>query len=292
MSDDNLTTNDVVTPPVSHEAPTPESGGTPTVTEQVPETTAQEQTGESQVDEATVTRMQQQMAKNDRLLNSLGIDPNSDVADRLEAGLVTPDDLLTRYRPEPTALAPPPVRQPSVSEERNLIDKIQKDGADQDDLVKTLELIEKMAQKNQFHAEQAAVQSTIAQCKDSVNNVLERDSHHSQMPEDLKAVEQQMFLSSTDSVVLHEAEGAPNPASYMSPQVYSFYAKKNAENLNKLRNHWINVGKQQMTVGGNTSIQPVSSSDGGSPNTPPPIQPNKDNWRQLGKQYMSARGIV
>ena len=64
MSDDNPVTTDVVTPQASTEAPTPESGGTPTATDLAPAPTEPVQTGESQVDEATVTRMQQQIAKN------------------------------------------------------------------------------------------------------------------------------------------------------------------------------------------------------------------------------------
>lgn len=292
MSDDNPVTTDVVTPPASTEAPTPESGGTPTATDLAPAPTEPVQTGESQVDEATVTRMQQQIAKNERLLSSLGIDPSSDVADRLEAGLVTPDDLLTRYRPEPAAPTQP-VEQPTGSNEvRDLIKKIQNDGADQDDLVKTLELVDNMSQQNQHAAEQARVQQTIAQCKDSVNTVLSKDEQHATMPEDLRAAEEQMFLASTDAHVMNEARNAPNPASYMSPNVYSFFAQKNAETLNQLRDHWINVGRQQATGVPQSPVTPVSPNDGGSPNTPPPMHPNQDNWREMGKAYLNARGIT
>ena len=64
----------------------------PTTTPQDPSVPAEPV--EVQPDTGTVTRLQQELARQNRVLMSLGIDPASDVAEKFQRGIISRDQLL------------------------------------------------------------------------------------------------------------------------------------------------------------------------------------------------------
>jgi len=293
--DDNPITPDVVNPDPSAteiaEAPT----SSETYNAAETSTVVPAETVATETDQATVTRLQQDVARNNRLLSSLGIDPSSDAAERVEAGLVDPQDLLPR-----------PVAAPAIPEHLenqsappsldDIISRVQKEGgASNDDFVDALRIIQDQSiqQKNVHH--QQMVNQTISDCTGAVNQVYDNAEGSQSLPDNLKEIEQQLFLSSTDNLVLEEANKTTNPNSYMNPNAYNFFANKNADRFSQLRNHYMEQGRQMaltgQTIPSNT-IQPLAAGDGASPNTPGQAPITGKNWKQRGRDYMNNRAAV
>ena len=131
-------------------------------------------------------------------------------------------------------------------------------------------------------------------CARTVQQRLKEDDLHKHLPPELQEIEDQLFLSSTDNMVMQEAKRSNNPSAYLNTDMYDFMADKNAERLQKIRDHYIELGRQNARNGvpaGN--INPIAPSVGGSPSGPSPVTSNKSNWKEMARQLGAqiARGI-
>jgi hypothetical protein len=118
------------------------------------------------------------------------------------------------------------------------------------------------------------------------------DKYHAELPDDLKAVEELLFQGGTDLTVGQEARKSPNPQVYFNEKTYGFYANQNKAAYDKLRTHYINMGRK-MERGGTPNpnpIEPVSPAAGGAPVEAPQVMPTAKNMRDLAKQYLQGSG--
>ena len=99
-------------------------------------------------DEATAERLRQQIAQNNKLLSTVGIDPASDIAARYNQGLLTEDDILRHvastvqpYQQQATPQAPQGTQEPQANKSTaDMLNALkQKDGISQDDIIGFLE---------------------------------------------------------------------------------------------------------------------------------------------------------
>ena len=114
---------------------------------------------------------------------------------------------------------------------------------------------------------------------------------HADLPDNVKEIESQVFLSSTDNLLATETKGDPR---YLTAPNYGFYAGKNLERLNTLRNHWIDYGKQLQkgTITPKPSVNPISPTVGSAPITPPETPTTIDNMAERAKAYTEQHGVV
>ena len=268
--------------------------GTTSAPDGIDKTVADDTTQEPKTDDGTVTRLKQQMAENNKLLKSLGIDPDSDEAERFAAGVMSKQELLEHIGIAPT----PPATQAEAPEQKlsNILDKIKKEGTSEQDFIDAMQTMSEMVQEQKAQSSRDNFSNTINQCVEVVNDVIGQDELHKNLPTDLQETESQMFLSSTDNLVLREAQKSKNPRSFMNAGVYSFYAEKNAERLNSLRNHWIEYGRKlqrgDQTPRSSTNVNPISPSIGAGPTATPVPKVTRDNWRQAARNYDLNQGIV
>ena len=261
-------------------------------------TVADDTTQEPKTDDGKVTRLEQQLAENNKLLQSLGIDPNSDIAERLNAGVMSKQELLEHIGIAPT----PPVTQEEAPEQKlsNILNKIKKEGSSEQDFIDAMQTMGDMVQEIKTQGQRDNFSNNINQCVEAISTVLVQDELHKNLPADLQEIESQMFLSSTDNLVLREAQkhsGRPEEQQrFLTPASYGFYAEKNAERLNSLRNHWIEHGRKlqrgDQMPRTTTNVNPISPSIGAGPTAAPVPKVTRDNWQQVARNYDQNQGTV
>jgi hypothetical protein len=248
-------------------------------------------------DEGTVTRLQQQLAQNNKLLQTLGIEPDSDIAERFNAGLIGKQELL-----EYAGIAPvPPTTQAETPEQRlaNIIEKAKREGATQEDFIAAMETVGGIVKAQKEQAERSNLSNRLNECIAVVTNAIEQDDLHKDLPADLQEIETQMFLTSTDNIVMRDAKKYSRSESdyvkYLTPASYGFYADKNIERLGKLRDYYIELGRKLQRgdqMPRTTNVNPISPSVGTGPTAPPVPQITRDNWKEAARRYVAQQGTI
>ena len=131
------------------------------------------------------------------------------------------------------------------------------------------------------------------QCQRTTVDMLLDDPVHKAMPENIKTIEERLFWTSTDALVGDVARQSAHPERYLDPKQYEFYAGRNAEELNQLRNHYEQTGFQKgvaSATGKAPVVQPISPSAGGSPVNMPTQRVDMSNMTQVAKQYLADVG--
>ena len=251
----------------------------------------------TQVDDGKLTRMEQDMAKKNRVLDALGINPDSDVADRFDSGLLTRDELLREAghtEPAPAYQQPEQPRDPmaTLTELRQKISsEAYTDPKDLDAVIGTMQDI--LVAQDQ-RSRQKDVQDHVNTCKSVVNKVYDSDPTIENLPIEIQQIERLAFEASTDALL--ERENPNNPYQYATPVGYKFYAEKNARRFQQMRDYYINLGRTIEKTGGNPPVTnpvvPISSSQGGSPTPSPPVRITRENMKQKAREYQAQRGIV
>lgn len=258
-----------------------------------PDTTGQAKGDEPQpdIDAGKITRLEQQLSDQKRLLYSLGLDPESDVAEQLNKGLINKQDLLEQIG----AIVPgkPPTAPPDPMQRvDDLISKIEKSGnADVPDLVETLKALKSVA-VNVAQKDQAAAMDTLyKQCRNATETVINNEESHKNLPDDISEIESQIFLSSTDNLLATETNSNPR---YLTPAAYSHYAQKNLGRLNKWRNHWIEQGKeiQRQSTTPKPGVNPISPTTGAGPISPPKPRITLDNIDEATRNWINNQAPV
>lgn len=272
------------------------SGGEPVSTEPQPEPTP---TGEPKTedikpdDTGKITRLEQQISKDRQLLTLLGIDPESDVADKLQAGLITKEDLLKQVG---TQEVPGPAEVFSVDKLTQLEEKINKEGATQQDLLDTIKSIKAVANQTlqvQQVQQQSTLENRFIQCRNATQTVIDTDEMHQSLPDNIREIESQIHLSATDNLLATETGGGDK---YLTPQAYGYYGTKNLERLNTYRNYLIELGKKMERENINPppkpSVNPMSPTTGGAPASPPRKKVNMDRLADEMRSYVSRQATV
>lgn len=252
-----------------------------------------EGTTETDTDKSKLTRLEQKVTAQNELLQAIGINPESDVAEQYKSGLITKNQLLE------LAGITQPVTRPEISEEASPMDKIEKiiskgpnnvDSSDFVELAKSVkDIVTDYRQKDEF----SQIQNNLNQCKQVTSGIINEDEFHKTLPDDIKQIEEQVFWGSTDNFLASEAVKTKNPAGYFNPQGYDFYGKRNLSNYQKLRNHWIEHGKklqQQNITPQKDVINPTPS--GGDTTVEPKPMITVENMDEAAKRYISQRGVV
>jgi len=251
-------------------------------------------------DNGAVTRLQQQVAANNSVMNALGIDPDSDIAEKFKAGIYSRQDLLEMVGIQSKPPVAPPTTQPAVYQTQDqlqtIIDRVKTEGAGEQDFVEAMTAIQNTIQQANQAAQANTMNNTLSQCANTTKAVIASQDSHTTLPQDLKAIEEQLFLAGTDNLVLREANGSQNPDAFLTPNSYGYYANKFNSGYQKLVNHYINVGRDMQKKGiapvHQNGINPVSPQLGSGPVTPAAPVVNRTNWQQAAKNYMSRQSQV
>lgn len=253
-------------------------------------------------DTGKLSRVEQQLAQSNQLLTSLGIDPESEIAERFQKGLITKDELLLRVgvQPTPSPAKTEPVLPPASAVGR--LDKLkqrlgdsvkQNKGIMESDILETLDVMSDIVSESAQVQQDANMVKMVADCTNATLAVIEKDPMHADLPDEIKEIESQMFLGATDNMVGAVAKG---DSRYYTPNNYAFYGQKTLERRNTLRNHWIEQGKklQQQAVagGGKPPVNPISPTTGSAPITPPETPTNIDNLQERAREYVKSQGVV
>ncbi|MCE5185031.1 MAG: hypothetical protein LLF76_02775 [Planctomycetaceae bacterium] len=264
--------------------------------EPAPEPIAEPTTSQVPDDRGTVSRMQQEIAKYRKVFQGLNIDPESDFADQFIAGVIGKDEVARNLGVAPQPQAPAlPVERPHERLAK-IINKVRSEGATEEDFATGLSVMADVLQNIDQSQTQAQQASLLQQCETAVRNVISADTFHTSLPEEVRALEAELFLASTDYFLGTEARKTTNPQAFLTPQGYAMYANKNAERMDRYRQHLINHGKQLAMAAlkqpNQQTVQPISPSTGGSPVMPaqPPI--TRNNMRKAAQNYLAQRGVV
>lgn len=264
-------------------------------------TTQADETGRPEGDvtepdkDGKVTRLEQDLASQKKAFLSLGIDPESDAIEKFNAGLISREQLLDIVQQPAPKEAPQEVSafEKLAQHRTNIQEKISKgEEIMQQDYLRGLDIMADLASENLKVTQQANIDNLIGQCKNAAEAVIDTDELHTALPENIREIEAQMFLSSTDSLLGEKTNGDQR---YWTPQAYTFYAKENMESFNTLRNAWIDYGrnlekpKPPPTV---PTVNPISSEAGGSPMAQPKEMIKLDNMAEAARNYQKQRAII
>jgi hypothetical protein len=231
------------------------------------------------------------MAEQRRFFTGLGIDPDSDIVRRYNAGIVSKKELLEHAGvilpdvPEPQAPAVESPRQRLDS----MIAKLEKDGGSVDDVVAGFKLIKESLDAEDQRRQTDSIDNKVGVCMNVAASVVRADELHSTLPPELQEIEEQMFLASTDNLALQAARGSGDTESYLNPRAYQYFAEQNGGRLNQLRNHWIEYGRKLgqnslLPAPAGTQVTPVSAGAGPAPSTPPTTKVTQHNWKEEARR--------
>lgn len=252
-------------------------------------------------DSGAVDRLKQQLAQSNQLLAALNIDPESDLAERYTKGVVSKEELLLRVNPQPQPIVTEPSQTPVSARQRleNLKRKVTQSveagkGVLETDIVEVLDVVSGITDENDHFREQTDMERHFAACRDATLAVIDKDELHNTLPEDIKEIESQVFLSSTDNLLSTQSGG--NPKS-LTVKNYDYYAYKNLnERISAYRNYWIDQGKklqQQATTKTSTpQVNPISPTTGSAPVVPVETPTTIENTEERARQYVENWGAV
>lgn len=245
------------------------------------------------VETGKVTRLEQEVAKYSKVLQGLGIDPESDFAERFISGVTDKYEIAKALGFTPQAPVTPPAPTP-VETLRKLVEKIDREGATEGDIKESLQIMADVIEEQNVTRQQSQVEATINACKNAVFEYIGQDAMHQALPEELQRIENQLFLSSTDQLVAEAAAKSSNQNAYLDPRVYRHYAERNASRLEQLRNYWIEHGKSLATPKAAPARvpTPISPNSGDGPAAPSEVPITLANMRQAAAAYAAQRRQV
>lgn len=275
--------------------------------------------------DAITERLKQTNAQNSHLLNVLGIDPLSDIAEQLEKGLITPDmvrqHVANKYVPAPRI--EPTITQPSdpVSQAKAAQEEAQtaynKEVADtgsvsldtnskvrQADLAlyeaRLAELTNKVDRDNQ--------QKQVNESMEAVLSVARKNPEYAQMEAPLQRAIDETTLSLTGYLADQKASEMGFDPATITPSQYAYFATEASQMLNKLAEHYRGLGrndaKPSFPVGGNPpsnqnvnnfapNVVPANSDGNPVPIDNPYANVGINNHQEAARRYMkNNRGVM
>ncbi len=307
----NQTVPAVDTPPTDAAgAPEPAvDGQTPAI---VPELTPEEVA-------AAGERLKQESSRNSKLLNALGVDPLSDIAEQLESGLITEEMVRTHVANRLTPPAASPI-QPTVQQVTT--DPV---ALAQQSLLDAQALYDKEEGSGEGISLQTnrALLEAIQGVNDARNNAIEdrinRTDEKSQGDQNIEAVlsvarqgnaygeMDEILRSSTDAVTIgltgiiadREAKGLGIDPKTLSSGQYAYFANKASAQLGTLANFYFQRGHAAAQKGialNNINNGPNPAPVGGSPpagvprNPATPLKIGLNNLHEVARNYATGSG--
>ena len=265
-------------------------------------------------------RLMQQNARTNKMLAAMGVDPMSDIAEQLESGLITEDMVRNHFRGNQQPAQPSQQYQAYVAQDPIALAQQELDDAQtsydteaasgEGISIETNNRLLK-AMSGNFDAKLNGVtqkfianeQVTQANANvDAVLSVARSDPHFAQMEAGLQQATERVSLSLTGTLADQGARELGLDPTTLSPQQYHHFAGKANALLESLKQHYIQVGAQQVRAGQvpNTNMNtnrfvPNPAGSGGGSVAPPqsPYQrATLANHKDLARQYMNNAGRV
>lgn len=241
--------------------------------------------------EAKTQRISQDNANLRATLTKIGIDPDSDTAEQLRAGLITLDDVVRArapVTPQTTVSDAPAPELPLDQRLSNLQSTLasQKDGevtAGQyrETQGKMLEVITGLVQANQNIVKEQEVNTQNQRVQgmiDAASDIFSKEVLVN-VPEDVREIATEMFLGATD--IEHVALRRQHGDNAETPEYFKHTATKVAPKFNTLIQSIYKAGQQSITAGGVPKpgvINPIPPGVGaGTPAPPVPKGKFSDN---------------
>ncbi len=246
-------------------------------------------------DKGTIARLQQDMAVKDNLLRMLNIDPNGNVAEKIEAGLLTQQDLVDiAYKPVTPTTEP---ASPKVSPEQtlsNLQTRISQRGDDapvsaemyKQDVQDLMKVVVDLADTNKSLIDKSNsndLTNLQTQNLSAVDAVFNASEILTGLPDTEKAIAKEALISMTDYSVVGMSQDPQVGQKAYTPQGYNFAAKQALPKvLALLKGASIKGGQQAvLNIANNPSqVTTMQPSPQGSPVVTPPVPMTLEN---LGK---------
>lgn len=216
--------------------------------------------------QAAQDRLKQQVAQKNRLLSTLGIDPASDLAEQLEAGVITPE-MLQRHVANQMGISPAPPQATSVEQVQQAQDPVQQAKAELDAVQAKYneevskgevtidtnnQLLQAIQRYSDVRLDKVTQQFTEAQQKqqvdESVNRVLsvaQQGEYYGQMEPALQNDVNMASIAVTGMIANQEAQQLGLNPQNLNGQQMEFFAGKAQQVLNRLADYFINVGVQK-----------------------------------------------
>lgn len=252
--------------------------------------------GEPNEEVQKISRLETELDRYKKFAQTLNIAPDSDLIDQVASGVITPEQALERTG---VTKPPQPAAQPSTAQDRIgqiLAKKASNQRVNEDDIFDLAEAVREGIGEIRQGYETSSQQQLIEKCAAVTTQVLGNDALYKETPDNIKQLETDVFLASTDYQVGAEISKLPEQQQrgYYTPQTYNYYAKKNLEDgYGKLREHWINHGRE-LERGGNPPsnpvVNPISTNTGSAPVTAPTERPTIDNLDARAAAYIQNQG--
>lgn len=281
-----------------------------------------EQYAEDQVDsgdspevaDAKVKRLMQMNSKKAKLLQALGVDPLSDIADQLEEGLITPEMVKSHIMgsQQPQQQAQPQQQVDPMQEVQQSFEqarqKYEEEAAQGEVALETLnEYMRTKDDLNDARLEQVTRQVTartqqeqVDQNVNAVLNVARSNPEYSQMSPDLQQTMDAVNLSLTASIADQEARQMGLDPASLNAQQYAYFANKGTKQLSGLAEFYMNLGAQKVRQNqtpnrNNANTMPVPS-PANSARVPQPqnkfATASVTNHEDMARQYMRNNGQI
>jgi len=269
---------EVVVPGPSNVPTAPEAPVEP----QKPEGGTEPPKKDGEAPDAVTERLKQQNAQNTKLLVALGIDPESDIAEQLEHGLISAEDVkryvANKYQPQTAAPEPvvaTPTDDPIAKAEQALKEieaKYNKEIEENDGVVSlrtNAELrladrnlnearLDKLTQQIAADKEQAVLDKRAQQANKNVEAVLSitrEIPEFANMDAPLQQAVEQASVALTGMIADQKSrEMGLDPAS-LNPQQYQYSAKEANTILGNLAEYYRNLGREEVKA----QFQPPSA---------------------------------
>lgn len=288
----------------------PVEGQTPAEGTQTPVSTPDELAAASE-------RLSQQNAQQSKLLIALGLDPNSDMADQLEKGVITPEQvrnhMIGNMGIVPAPLAPVPVAPTATDPVTEATARLEaaktaynteaKEGGVS--LPTNSEYMDAIQGLNEANlnavTQQVTARDTAQQADQNVNAVLSAarsSEHYEGMPTELQGDVDMLSIGLTGIIADREAQQLGlNPANLNANQV-SYFANKAQAMLGKMFDHAVAIGEARVRDGfrppvnqpGTPPVTPIGPSGNAIPTMNPYLNVNVENHAQAARNYMAGGG--
>jgi hypothetical protein len=269
-------------------------------------------------------RLKQQNAANEKLIRSLGLDPGSDLAEQLESGVITQEDVINyianrasvprqgtivQNRPQTTNVTPKgPVETAQAAYEAAKAAYNEEVAGGEVTINTNTKYIEAIHALNE--ARNAAIADEIrqrdAQAASSENleavlTVVRSQPGYADLKPEVRKSVDDVNVAMTCQVIERAAQDLGLDPNRLTKRQVTYFASQANKQLGQLANYYIELGRQE--VRNSYSLRSGSPAAGGTPRpvpsggpviTPPVNTPRitLDNMAEVARQFASGSGAV
>lgn len=244
--------------PASDVTAEPQSDATPAAPAQVSD------------DSGTAMRLKQELAKKDKALRNLGIDPDSSAVDQLELGVATADDFLRKPQTES--------QQTTLAEKLNQLkenitsDKPVTENRYKQDMAAALDVVGEIVQQTDNQNRQREMEIMIDRNIAASKAQFGQSETVANLPPEIREVAEDLMLGLTDIEVGRFSRTLPpdRVSAAMQPQVYQKMAGAATKRFEAIYAHAFKAGQNAALGNIQTNPSGVNPLPSGGPAAPPP----------------------